>query len=206
LEAYVRVGRWQLFPLVVEPLQTYSGAPTSENAEILAHVLRVHAAVGGRGTWLLDQGFDRRELFGPLLRGRVAFVARLLGTRDVQAADGRTLAVTALAEGLRPRRRPPHRGATASCAIRLPEVGPEEFLLVVHWRRWGREPLLLLVSPQERRPRRDGVWFVKAYRRRWGWRTRRGASSRCSRWSCSWCGVGGRSAGCCAWWPGRSGG
>jgi hypothetical protein len=34
-EAYVRVRRWQLFPLVIEPLQTYAGAPTSENEEIL---------------------------------------------------------------------------------------------------------------------------------------------------------------------------
>ena len=59
-EAYVRVGRWQLFPLLVEPLKVYAGAPTSENAEILAHELRCHAAVGGksqkidsaRGGWL----------------------------------------------------------------------------------------------------------------------------------------------------------
>jgi hypothetical protein len=167
-EAYVRVGRWQLFPLAVEPLKTYSGAPTSENAEILAHVLRVHAAAGGRGTWVLDRGFDRRELFGPLLRGGVAFVARLLGTRHVRDAGGRTLAVSALAEELRPLRRPGPRGATACCPIRLPEVGDGEFLLVAHWRRWGREPLLLLVSPRARRPGRRAAWFVRAYRRRWG--------------------------------------
>jgi hypothetical protein len=167
-EAYARVGRWQLFPLLVEPLKTYAGAPTSENAEVIAHVLRVHAAAGGKGTWVLDRGFDRRQLFGPLLRGRVAFVARLLGTRHVQAADGRVLAVTALAEGLRAPRWPGPRGETAHCVVRLPEVGPQEFLLVAHWRRWGREPLLLLVSPQARQPGRRAEWFVKAYRRRWG--------------------------------------
>jgi hypothetical protein len=27
---------------------------------------------------------------------------------------------------------------------------------------------MLLVSPQARRPRRTGIWFVRAYRRRWG--------------------------------------
>jgi hypothetical protein len=167
-EAYARVGRWQLFPLLVEPLKTYAGAPTSENAEIIAHVLRVHEAVGGKGTWVLDRGFDRRALFGPLLRRRVAFVARLLGTRHVLSADGRTLAVAALAGELRPRRRPGRAGATARCPVRLPEVGAGEFLLVAHWRRWGREPLLLLVSPQARRPGRRAEWFVKAYRRRWG--------------------------------------
>jgi len=61
-EAYVRVGKWQLLPLVLEPLKTYSGAPTSENAEISAHVLRIHEATAGKGTWLLDHGFDRDAL------------------------------------------------------------------------------------------------------------------------------------------------
>jgi hypothetical protein len=167
-EAYVRVGRWQLFPLLIEPLKTYSGAPTSENAEIISHVLRVHDACGGKGTWLLDRGFDRRNLFRPLVRRRVAFVARLLGSRHVTAADGRVLTVSALAEESRPAVRPGRRGRTECFRIRLPEVAPEEFLLVVHWRRWGQEPLLLLVSPQARRPGRRGEWFVKAYRRRWG--------------------------------------
>src|SRR5215467_10063654 len=49
-EAYVRVGKWQMFPLVLEPLKTYSGAPTSENTEISAHVLRIHEATEGKGT------------------------------------------------------------------------------------------------------------------------------------------------------------
>jgi hypothetical protein len=67
-EAFVRVGRWQLFPLVVEPLQVYAGAPTGENAELLAHIRRVQTAAGGKGTWVLNRGFGRRELFGPLAR------------------------------------------------------------------------------------------------------------------------------------------
>src|SRR5262249_5174212 len=73
-EAFVRVGRWQLFPLVVEPLKTYSGAPTTENIEILGHILRSHEAVNRQGTWVFDRGFDRRELYGPLVHGEVAFV------------------------------------------------------------------------------------------------------------------------------------
>src|SRR5262245_43935245 len=32
-EAYVRVGEWQFFALVWEPLKTYAGAPASENVE-----------------------------------------------------------------------------------------------------------------------------------------------------------------------------
>jgi len=72
-EAYVRVRRWQLFPLAIEPLQTYGGAPTSENEEILAHFWRIHEAAGKRGTWVLDRGFDRRELMLPMLRANMAW-------------------------------------------------------------------------------------------------------------------------------------
>jgi len=171
-EAYVRVGRWQLFPLRVEPLKTYAGAPTSENAEILTHVRAAHQAAAGQGTWVLDRGFDRRNLFGPLVQAGVAFVARLVGDRHVRAPDGRTLAAKALADELRPARWPtpwPRRGYTVCCGVRLPEVCADEFLLVVHW-RWpdSAQPWLLLVSPKARRPRRTGPWFVRAYRRRWG--------------------------------------
>lgn len=169
-EAYVRVGRWQLFPLVIEPLKTYAGVATSENREILHHVRRVHDAAGRRGTWILDRGFDRRNLFGPLVRAEVAFVARLLGTRHVQAPDGRLLAVTELAQEYRPQRWPRgcRRGYTTCCEIRLPEVSAERFLLVMHWRRFDSRPLLLLVSPHARRPGRTAAWYVRAYRRRWG--------------------------------------
>jgi hypothetical protein len=170
LEAYVRVGRWQLFPLLLEPLKTYAGAPTSENEEILRHVTAIHRACDGKGTWVLDRGFDRRNLFRPLVRKQVAFVARLLGNRNVQTADGRTLLASTLAEELRPVRWPRRlrHGYTACARVRLPEVSDQEFLLVAHWRRPGVQVLLLLVSPQARRPGRRAEWFVKAYRRRWG--------------------------------------
>jgi len=171
-EAYVRVRRWQLFPLAIEPLKTYAGAPTSENAEILRHVRAIHRASGGKGTWILDRGFDRRNLFTPLVADGLAFVARLVGDRHVCPADGRPRAVTALAEEMKPRCWPrpwPRRGYTACRMVRLPEVSAEAFLLVVHW-RWpdSERPLLLLVSPRARRRGRTGRWFVKAYRRRWG--------------------------------------
>jgi hypothetical protein len=170
-EAYVRVGKWQLFPLIVEPLRTYAGAPTSENAEISAHVLQIHQATAGKGTWLLDRGFDRDELMLPWLHRRVASVIRQRGDRHVVLADGRTLAETAVAAELQPvawPRRWPQGGYTTSCEVWLPEAPDQALLLVVHWRRPTAEPLLLLVSPAARRPSRRAEWFVKAYHRRWG--------------------------------------
>ncbi len=169
-EAHVRVGKWQLFPLIVEPLRTYAGAPTSENAEISAYVLQIQEATAGKGTWLLDRGFDRDELMLPWLRRRLATVIRQRGDRHVVLADGRKTAQTDVAAELRPAawpRRWPKRGYTASCEVWLPEAPDQALLLVVHWRRPDAEPLLLLVSPAARRPGRRAEWFVKAYGRRW---------------------------------------
>jgi hypothetical protein len=170
-EAYVRVGRWQLFPLVLEPLKTYSGAPTSENAEVLAHVLAIHRATEGRGTWVLDRGADRHELLEPLARAKVALVVRQRGDRHVVTRGGRALAVEALAAEFRPARWPrrwPPGGITVTCPVWLPGEPDLPWLLVVHWRQPDREPLMLLVSPAARRAGRTGGWFVRAYRRRWG--------------------------------------
>jgi hypothetical protein len=170
-EAYVRVGKWQLFPLVVEPLKVYAGAPTGENAEILGHVLRCHEAAGRKGTWVLDRGFDRRELFRPLVEKNVAFVVRQRGDRTVRTADGRNVSVDAVvADQVCPRpRRWPHGGVSVTVEVWLPEVGPDPFLLVVGWRVPNSErPLVLLVSPAARRRGRTGAWFVRAYHKRWG--------------------------------------
>ena len=170
-EAYVRVGRWQLFPLLIEPLKTYAGAATSENLEILTHVLRIHQATGGKGTWVWDRGADRDELLLPWLKHELAFVVRQRGDRHVRTLGGRTLSEEALAAEMKPPVWPrpwPSRGYTASQSVFLPEAPEDELLLVVHWDRPDREPLMLLVSPRARRAGRRAAWFVKAFRRRWG--------------------------------------
>lgn len=170
-EAYVRVGKWQLFPLAVEPLKTYAGAPTSENAELLRKIFHIHEALGGKGTWVLDRGFDRRGLFKPLTRKGVAFLVRQRGDRHVRTADGTVQSVAQVAAAMpcpKPKRWP-KGGVAQAVEVWLPEVGDRPFLLIVGWRYPNSEkPLMLLASPDARRPRRTAPWFVKAYLRRWG--------------------------------------
>lgn len=170
-EAYVRVGRWQLFPLTIDLLQTYGGAATSENAEILGYVQQIHEATAGRGTWVLDRGFDRRELLLPMLGKSMAFIVRQRGDRNILTAGGREIAVEQRVAEAYDRQRPerwPTAGWTYSEPVSLPEAPEEELLLVAWWRLPHSAPLMLLVSPQARRAGRTGKWFVKAYRRRWG--------------------------------------
>jgi hypothetical protein len=170
-EAHVRVRRWQLFPLLIEPLRTYSGAPTSENAEILAHFGRIHEATGRRGTWVLDRGFDRRELMVPMLRMEMAWIVRQRGDRYIVTLGGRRLLVADRAAEIFQQKRParwPAGDWTYVETVRLPEAPDQELLLVLSWRNAEAAPLMLLVSSQARKPRRTGAWFVKAFRRRWG--------------------------------------
>jgi hypothetical protein len=170
-EAYVRVGTWQLFPLVLEPLRTYSGASGSENIEFLRHILTVHQATGGQGTWQLDRGFDRRKLYKPLVKQGVAFVVRQRGDRKVRTEEGHLLTVEALvAQTTCPRpKRWPQGGVQVTQKVWLPEVSDQPFLLVIGWKYPQSEsPLVLLVSPAARRPHRNGRWYVKAYLKRWG--------------------------------------
>src|SRR6516165_9634463 len=170
LEAYVRVGKWQLFPLKLELLKTYSGGPTSENAEILQYLRIVQEATDGKGTWLWDRGADRNELMLPWLRQQVAFVIRQRGDRHVRLADGSEVLMNDLAQRLkpsRPRRWPKH-GQTRSIEVWLPGDAEHPLLLVLHWRWPNSEPFMLLASPTARRPGRRAEWFLKAYRRRWG--------------------------------------
>jgi hypothetical protein len=170
-EAYVRVRRWQLFPLAIEPLRTYSEAPTSENEEILTHLWRIHEATGGQGTWVCDRGADRRELLVPMLAREMAFIVRQRGDRHIVTAGGRQVSEERRAEEIYQRHRPsrwPKTGWAHAEPVTLPEAPQHELLLVVFWRIPGDTPLMLLVSPWARRPGRTGAWFVKAYRRRWG--------------------------------------
>jgi hypothetical protein len=158
-EAYVRVGKWQLFPLAVEPLKVYTGAPTSENAELLREIFRIHEAVGGKGAWMLDRGFDRRGLFQPLVKRGMAFVVRQRGDRRVRTADGTIQSVHQVVAGIDcpKRKRWPQGGVAKTVEVWLPEVSARPFLLVIGWRYpHSDRPLLLLVSPDARRPPRTG--------------------------------------------------
>jgi len=170
-EAYLRGGRWQLFPLILTPLQTYSGAATSENQEILGYFREIHQATGGRGTWVLDRGFDRAELLLAMLEMSMGFIVRQRGDRHILTRQGRQMSVWQCATEALERERPgrwPAQGWIATEPVALPEAPEEELLLVAYWALPHQEPLMLLVSPAARRTGRTGRWFVRSYRKRWG--------------------------------------
>ncbi|MCX7020004.1 MAG: hypothetical protein NTY46_13660, partial [Candidatus Sumerlaeota bacterium] len=56
----------------------------SENAQILAVIDTVRAAVGDRGVYVMDRGGDRINLFKPFLDRKMRFIVRLVGDRDLK--------------------------------------------------------------------------------------------------------------------------
>ena len=113
-EAFVRVGKWQLFPLVVEPLKVYAGAATGENAEILGHVLRVHEAAREEGDVGTGPGLRPARVVRPVGR---ATRSRSWSGSAATARSGRPTVATCRWTRWWPSRRARARGGgrTAGC-------------------------------------------------------------------------------------------
>jgi hypothetical protein len=117
---------------------------------------------------LLDRGFDRDELMLPWLKSALAFVIRQRGDRHMVLADGRKLALTALAAELKPPAWPkrwPKAGYTTCQDVSFPEASDHALLFVAHRRKPSAEPLMLLVSPAARRPGSESGTVLVRYSR-----------------------------------------
>ncbi len=167
-QANALVGR-RLVPLDVRLLKAYAGRGDSENRELLAALRAVNALLRGAKksvVFVLDRGFDRREILEPLLREDIGFVVRLAKTRHVVLEDGRRVSVSELME----RCRQQYRGVadrTWTFEVRLPGLEEYPCLLVVYIDPKRDEPLCVLVSPAARRRGRTGRYWVRRYLKRW---------------------------------------
>lgn len=147
----------------------------SENAQILAVIDTVRAAVGDRGVYVMDRGGDRINLFKPFLDRKMRFIIRLVGDRDLKFR-GRLRKAEDLARGCPVRYAErlvrEENGKERSLhleygfrRVRLP--GREEIFYLVVVRGLGEKPLMLLTNV-ELKPSRISLWFVvSGYFARW---------------------------------------
>ena len=147
----------------------------SENAQILAVIDTVRAAVGDRGVYVMDRGGDRINLFKPFLDRKMRFIVRLVGDRDLKFR-GRLRKAEDLARGCPVRYAErlvrEENGKERSLhleygfrRVRLP--GREEMFYLVVVRGLGEKPLMLLTNV-ELKPSRSSLWFVvSGYFARW---------------------------------------
>jgi len=147
----------------------------SENAQILAVIDTVRAAVGDRGVYVMDRGGDRINLFKPFLDRKMRFIVRLVGDRDLKFR-GRLRKAEDLAHGCPVRYAErlvrEENGKERSLhleygfrRVRLP--GREEIFYLVVVRGLGEKPLMLLTNVKLK-PSRSSLWFVvSGYFARW---------------------------------------
>ena len=147
----------------------------SENAQILAVIDTVRAAVGDRGVYVMDRGGDRINLFKPFLDRKMRFIVRLVGDRDLMFR-GRLRKAEDLARGCPVRYAErlvrEENGKERSLhleygfrRVRLP--GREEIFYLVVVRGLGEKPLMLLTNV-DLKPSRSSLWFVvSGYFARW---------------------------------------
>lgn len=147
----------------------------SENIQLLQVVDTVSEATGDRGIYVLDRGFDRRELINPLLRRKLRFIIRQTGERHLLYRNRKRL-VLDLA-----------RDCPMACAetivkevkgeektyhleygfrrVRLPGRKEQLYLVVVGG--FGRKPMMLLTNVEVDKSRKK-LWFiVSSYLSRW---------------------------------------
>jgi len=170
-----RRGTAEVLPLYQELYSQKAPDFESENEELLKAVETVSEATGGRGTWVMDRGGDRKEILVPLLRWKCHFLIRLRGDRHLVVRRSKA-AVEEIAQRCRrlyretliketPEGEQVYHLDFGACVVRFP--GFEQKLSLVVVDGFGEKPLLLLTTMVIRRSRKSLWRVVESYLARW---------------------------------------
>lgn len=170
-----RRGSAEVLPLYQELYSQEAPDFESENEEILKAIEKVSQGTGGRGTWVMDRGGDRKEILAPLLRWKSQFLIRLRGDRHLRVRRS-AKRVEEIAAGCRL----PYRETVikesetgeevydldfGGCVVRFPGFDRKLFLVVIEG--FGEKPLMLLTTMPIKKSRKS-VWrVVESYLTRW---------------------------------------
>lgn len=170
-----RRGSAEVLPLYQELYSHAAPDFDSENDQILKAVETVAAQTGGRGTWVVDRGGDRRRIMMALLRRKRRFLIRLRGDRHLVVRRTLQSAEAIAAQCRRACRetvvRETPEGEKAfhldfgGCLVRLP--GSDQPLSLVVVDGIGDRPMLLLTTMSIRRSRKSLWRVVESYLARW---------------------------------------
>ena len=147
----------------------------SENGEIKKAIRYVSDEVKNEGTWVIDRGGDRKELFEFLLDRGARFIIRLRGDRFLEHGTKR-LSALHLAQIARlpyseyiveerENEEKVKRIEFRYLKVRLPNRMDSLFLLVVAG--FGEQPLMLLTNESLRRDRKVLLRILRSYIKRW---------------------------------------
>jgi hypothetical protein len=170
-----RRGSPEVLPLYQELYSQKAPDFDSENEEILKAVETVSSLTGGRGTWVMDRGGDRREIIVPLLRWKCRFLIRLRGDRHLVVRRSQQSVEEIAAQCRRAYRETVIKETKegekvydldfGGCVVRFPGFDQKLFLVVVDG--FGEKPLLLLTTMPLKRSRKSLWRVVESYLARW---------------------------------------
>ena len=142
----------------------------SENEEIREAIRKIAEKTKGQGTWIMDRGGDRDQLFDYVLDNRHHFLIRLRADRGLEA-NGQVRAALALAqtcptlfyETMTKIEDGQKRLLRLECGLRRVRLpGRAEVLTLVVVKGFGDEPLMMLTDLPLRRSRKS-LWQVISY-------------------------------------------
>lgn len=146
VEVYAHLPHKRMLPLALEVYSIDDPAVGSQNLQIERVVRAVHDAVGGRGVWVADRGFDGLEQYEMWFSLHDHFVVRQRGDRSIVTRQGTRLILQDYAEWLHQ-----HHGfrvksqEIAFGRVYLPEHA-QPLYLVASWRPGEEEPLIVLTT------------------------------------------------------------
>jgi hypothetical protein len=159
-----------LTPLMMFPFSQNHPCFRSEN-----HILReafwpLRQATAGRGLWVMDRGFDRKEVIDPLLCLKVRWIIRQRGDRYLIGPEGSIRSAQQWAEyALKTH---PQRGRAVTLPVQLPWNPTRLWLVVPTWESPdGDRQVLLTCGLVDQRHGPRQIRYDYAYR----WRAEDGA-------------------------------
>lgn len=159
-----------LTPLMMFPFSQNHPCFRSENQILQEAFWPIRQATGGRGIWVMDRGFDRREIIDPLLRLRVRWIIRQRGDRHLIGPQGSVRSAHQWAEHAL--KTCPQRGRAVTLPVRLTWSPIQLWLVVPTWEPPDGDRHILLTCgliDQHHGPRQ--IRYDYAYR----WRAEDGA-------------------------------
>jgi hypothetical protein len=166
VEVYAHLKKRRIMPLAMDAFSIEDPAVGSQNLQINRTVQAVHRAIGNKGIWVADRGFDGLNMYETWFSLNCHFVVRQRGDRCVITHNGVRIIQRDLVERIR------HRRAAANLStdivftrVYLPGIH-KPLYLVASWKTGVEEPLILLTTlvVENEQQARQILWY---YKQRW---------------------------------------
>jgi hypothetical protein len=157
----------ETFPLVLDMYSVKEAGYKSATAEAIGLVDRVVTAIGKKGLWVADRGYDSSRVLAHLFKHGLRFMVRMRGDRHIWVR-GQKMSMRTAADGVNRRVKFSDRARFGSVKA-VVELGHDryEMTLVVYKDSRNREPIMWMV-PGHVKSTVVLKRCIRGYFRRWG--------------------------------------